>query len=222
MPRWSWGPPAGNDPRRTSDEARQNTPAIIAALVEARTQHPRTDATLALELGSGSGEHVLALAERFPELTWQPSDPDPVQRASVVAWAETSPARVRIRPPLDLDASIEPWGLEAGSLALVLAIHVLHIAPAAAVTTLARESARLLAPHGLLVVHDSFLDDAGAHPSARMREFDRTLRARDPRAGLRGRAELERAAREVGLVPVIALPYADQVTWVFAKPAPSP
>ena len=30
-----------------------------------------------LEFGSGSGEHVCAFARRFPDLTFQPSDPDP-------------------------------------------------------------------------------------------------------------------------------------------------
>ena len=29
-----------------------------------------------LEIGSGSGEHALYFSDLFPDLTWQPSDPD--------------------------------------------------------------------------------------------------------------------------------------------------
>ncbi len=217
MPRWSWGPPAGGDARRTSEEARKNTPALIAALVEARTQHARPDATLALELGAGSGEHTIALAERFPELTWLPSDPDPVQRASVAAWLADSPARARVRPALDLDAARAPWPVTE-PLALVLAVHVLHMLPADALPVIVRESARLLAPGGLLVLLDSFLDDAGQASGARMRDFDRALRGRDARAGLPRRSALDAAAKAAGLGVRAEVAYeGDQVIWVGVR-----
>lgn len=36
-----------------------------------------------LEIACGSGEHFIHFAALLPELTWQPSDPSPVARASV-------------------------------------------------------------------------------------------------------------------------------------------
>ena len=41
----------------------------------------------ALELASGTGQHVVAFAQRLPGLCWQPSDIDPARRASVDAYA---------------------------------------------------------------------------------------------------------------------------------------
>ncbi len=46
---------------------------------------------LALEVASGSGEHVVAFAAAFPDLVWQPSDPSPEARASIAAWTAASP-----------------------------------------------------------------------------------------------------------------------------------
>ena len=41
---------------------------------------------IALEIGSGTGEHVVCFAKALPGLLWQPSDPDPASRASIEAW----------------------------------------------------------------------------------------------------------------------------------------
>src|SRR5690242_7049509 len=38
-----------------------------------------------LEIGSGTGEHAVFFARALPALEWQPSDPDPVARASIEA-----------------------------------------------------------------------------------------------------------------------------------------
>ena len=46
-----------------------------------------------------SGEHAYHFSELFPHLTWQPSDPDPLNLDSILAWvnaavAQSSPAIV--------------------------------------------------------------------------------------------------------------------------------
>ena len=43
---------------------------------------------LVLEIASGTGEHALAFSSRFPNLDWQPSDPDTEALASIRAWRE--------------------------------------------------------------------------------------------------------------------------------------
>lgn len=44
---------------------------------------------IALEIGSGTGEHVICFAKALPGLVWLPSDPDSASRASIKAWSAT-------------------------------------------------------------------------------------------------------------------------------------
>ena len=69
------------DVRRTAPAAARNVDAIGDVLAD------WISATgLVLEIASGSGEHALAFARRFPLLDWQPSDPDPLALESIAAW----------------------------------------------------------------------------------------------------------------------------------------
>jgi hypothetical protein len=45
---------------------------------------------IALEIGSGTGEHVISFAKALPGLVWLPSDPDSASRASIKAWSVTA------------------------------------------------------------------------------------------------------------------------------------
>ena len=60
-----------------------------------------------LEIASGTGQHIVHVAEALPDWQWQPSDSDPDQRRSIsgrIAQAGLS----NLLPPLDLDV-LEPW-----------------------------------------------------------------------------------------------------------------
>ena len=80
-----------------------------------------------LEIGSGSGEHALYFSDLFPDLTWQPSDPDPLNLESIRAWVETVPDRQNLLAPLALNASDILLPIKRADV--VICVNVIHISP---------------------------------------------------------------------------------------------
>src|SRR5688572_7915511 len=72
---------------------------------------------LVLEVASGSGEHAAFFAARFPNLEWQPSDPDPMALASIEAWRADS-GLANLREPVVLDAAAATWPVESAEAVL--------------------------------------------------------------------------------------------------------
>lgn len=176
--------------KRTSPAALANLAPLTAVL---RDTLPAQG--LVLELGSGTGEHAVHLARTFPALALQPSDPDPVMRASVAAWA--AEARLpNLRAPLDLDLRSAAWTPAAADA--VLCVNVLHVAPPDAIEALCRGAARVLPPGGPLVVAGPF-SRRGAPLAGRLARFDGELRAADPALGVRALEDLVDAGAHHGL-----------------------
>jgi hypothetical protein len=63
----------------------------------------------AVEIGSGTGQHVAEFAGRFPEITWWPSDLNDNHLTSVEAWRVHSQLP-NIRSPRRIDVSDPAWG----------------------------------------------------------------------------------------------------------------
>ncbi len=171
-----------------------------------------------LEVASGPGVHVVTFAEAHRELDWQPSDPDPAARASIAAWtAEAGLANVA--PPLDLDVSRPDWPDFAGGAGYdgVVTINLLHVAPWAACEGLMAGAAVLLKPGAFLFVYGPFMRD-GRHNSEGNRQFDQSLRAKNPALGLRDVDEVAECAAENGLAlkDVVAMP-ANNRSLVFRR-----
>ena len=150
---------------------------------------------LVLEIASGTGEHALAFARRFPHLEWQPSDPDPEALASIMAWAEEGPAN--LRPPMQLDVCNSVWPVQQA--AALLCINMVHIAPWEASLGLMDGAARLLGPGAPLILYGPWRE--AEVPTAPSNEaFDLSLRARDSRWGLRLVEDFASEAASRGLI----------------------
>ena len=167
-----------------------------------------------LEIASGTGQHAVAFAQAFPQLTWQPSDPDPVARASIAAWRAEAKLP-NLAPPLELDVT-GTWPDVTPDA--IVCINMVHIAPWEAALALFANAARLFAPGAVLYLYGPYRFGGATAPSNE--EFDRSLRARDPRWGVRDVTDLAREANAVGLSlrDTIAMP-ANNHSLVFTRDA---
>ena len=133
-----------------------------------------------LEVASGTGEHALAFARRFPAIQWQPSDPDPDALGSIAAWRADGPANLLSAVQLDVCAADWP----VTSAAAVVSINMVHISPWEASLGLLDGAARLLAPGAPLILYGPWIED-GVDTAPSNLSFDESLRDRVPSWGLR-------------------------------------
>ena len=152
----------------------------------------------ALEIASGTGQHVTWFAGGLPHWTWQPTDPQPQALASIAAWVAQQNL-TQVRPPLPLDVMAPNWLPDEGArFDLIYCANMLHISPWATCAALMRGSARHLTPNGMLITYGPYLED-GVPTSTGNLSFDQSLRAQDPAWGIRRREDVEQEAARAGL-----------------------
>ena len=155
----------------------------------------------ALEIASGTGQHVVWFAQHLPQWSWQPTE---VHRGALynieVRANEADLANIDVARQLDVCQ--EPWFAPDSELAgpydLVLCINMLHIAPWASCGALMRGAAQYLAKGGVLVTYGPYFE-AGVPPTQSNIEFDASLRAHDASFGIRQLADVEAQAALAGL-----------------------
>jgi len=150
---------------------------------------------LVLEIASGTGEHVVHFARTYPRLTFQPSDPDADALQSIAAWREES-GLPNLLPPVKLDAAAPEWPVREADA--IVCINMVHISPPSATEGLIAGAERLLPVGAPLVLYGPYLED-GVETAPSNLEFDTSLRARDPRWGLRRVAWVDELAARHGL-----------------------
>lgn len=159
------------------------------------------DGAVVLEVASGSGEHALWFQRRLPGIHWQTSDPDPAHRRSISAWIHHPPGAPDLPDPLALNVESRPWPLSQRleqHLDAVVAINLIHIAPWSCCQALIAEAAGRLCAGGALILYGPFRR-GGHHTSDSNTAFDQSLRARDPRWGVRDLEAVEHLASNSGL-----------------------
>ncbi len=198
-----------SDPRRHAPATERNREPILAIL---RDVLPASGTVL--EVASGTGEHAIHFARALPNLIWRPSDPDPGAIASIRAWAEN--ARLpNLRPPLLLDASAAEWPIDTADA--VICINMVHISPWEATVGLISGAARLLPAGAPLILYGPYLQqDVETAPSNLA--FDKSLKSRDPRWGLRRVEDVAALAESHGfaLGAIHQMP-ANNLTVVFRR-----
>jgi hypothetical protein len=138
--------------------------------------------------------HGVFFAPRLPQLEWQPSDADEVALASIEAWRRAEPSE-NLRPAVRLDVTASEWPLREADA--IFNANMIHISPWACALGLLDGAARLLGEGAPLVLYGPF-KIGGVHTAESNARFDRSLRARDPRWGVRDLDEVKAAAAERG------------------------
>ena len=131
-----------------------------------------------LELASGTGQHVAAMAAHRADLTFQPTEPDADRRAAIDARCRTLE---NVGPARALDACAPGWGAELAIEAVVL-VNLLHLISDAEVAVLLDEVAQAVAPGGLFALYGPFLR-GGQAVSEGDAAFHLSLQAQDPAIG---------------------------------------
>jgi hypothetical protein len=152
----------------------------------------------ALEIASGTGQHVAWFAAALPQWTWQPTDAVAGSFASISSWVAEQGA-ANVRPPLLLDVLASPWPLgDEARFDLVYCANMIHISPWATTAALMRGSAQCLGAGGMLVTYGPYLEN-DVPTSAGNLAFDEGLRAQNPAWGIRRREDVEHEAALAGL-----------------------
>jgi SAM-dependent methyltransferase len=199
--------PGGTDGRLDAPAFHRNHQpiwAVLSGFLVGRTGH-------VLEIGSGTGQHVVTFAEQTPDLAWWPSDVDEAHLRSIAAWRAHSHLP-NVRPPLRIDVADSDWssnpefGLPPELLAILCA-NVIHISPWRVAEGLVTGAARLLRPGARLFLYGPF-KRGGQHTADSNAAFDASLRHRNPEWGVRDMKDVEAAADRVGLklVETVAMP----------------
>jgi Protein of unknown function (DUF938) len=211
--------------RRAADNGRLDAPAFhrnhqaILALLQQYLAGRSGDL---VEVGSGTGQHVVEFARQFPDITWWPSDLNENHLKSIEGWRVHSQLP-NIRTPRQIDTSDPAW-CDAikndggpGELLGVFCANVIHIAPWPAAEGLVAGAGRGLRQGGMLFLYGPF-KRAGRHTAESNEAFDKRLRERDPEWGVRDVEAVEKLAASAGLslIEIADMP-ANNLTLVFRR-----
>lgn len=148
-----------------------------------------------LEVGSGTGQHAVHFAAAMPWLVWQPSE-RPGEIDAILAWRAHA-ALPNLDAPIALDV-LGKW--PDTRVDAVFSANTLHIMGWDGVEALFAGVGRVLGAGGLLAVYGPF-NYEGRFTSDSNRQFDRWLKARDPRSGIRDIEAVHTLAARAGLAP---------------------
>jgi SAM-dependent methyltransferase len=155
-----------------------------------------------LEIGSGTGQHIVEFAKHAPNVVWWPSDYHEAHLASIAAWRRHA-GLPNLRAPVRIDVADPDWSLppELGPGRKLLGIfcaNVIHIAPWRVAEGLVKAAGRHLDGDGRMFLYGPFMRE-GKHTAPSNVEFDRSLRSANPEWGVRDTADVAALATREGL-----------------------
>lgn len=201
-----------DDERMFAPSAARNGDAILATFAPLLPRHGK-----ALEIASGTGEHVVRLAAATPELTWHPSDIDADRLKSITAWTAHEKL-TNIAAPMAFNAVTDPW--DGGAMDVIYLSNLIHLVSAQDAQKLIANLSAICAPAGLVAIYGPF-KRGQEFASQGDEEFDASLRLRDPSIGYKTIAWMDQQFAVHGLQPTqrIAMP-ANNILTLWSRPTP--
>lgn len=158
------------------------------------------DRRAVLEIGSGTGQHAVHFAAAMPWLRWQCSD-HVDHLPGIRMWLDGA-GLPNTPPPVALQAVSGPVPALVPPLSsrydAVFSANTLHIMGWPEVQALFAALPSLLAGDAVVAVYGPF-NEGGDFTSDSNREFDASLKARDPRSGIRDVEAVQALAEGIGL-----------------------
>lgn len=182
------------DGKLNSPASARNLDPILGVL---RQHFPKTGT--ALELASGSGQHVAAFAGEFPDVQWQPTDVEPDRLASIEAWSAAS-GHSNINPPLTLNVADNEWPVPPESKDATLTVNLLHLVSEAVANALFAGITRTLRTGGKAFIYGPFTR-GGSFVSDGDRSFHQSLQRMDPAIGYKDQDWINARIAYAGLKP---------------------
>ncbi|WP_018623815.1 DUF938 domain-containing protein [Kangiella aquimarina] len=146
-----------------------------------------------LEIGSGTGQHAVWFAGAMPHLIWHTSDLRD-NHPSIIAWIESSELP-NLRKPRTLNVGQGVWPVN--QVDAIFTANTCHIMSWERVRDMFEGANRVLKPGGHLLIYGPF-NVNGEYTSESNKEFDASLKHRDPESGIRDYDDMNRVARHNG------------------------
>jgi len=170
----------------------------------------------ALEIASGTGQHIVELAAAVPGLIWQPSDIDETRLNSIVLrrLAKQLP---NLLPPIRLDVTDKGWSSFCPNQDFILLVNLLHLVSEAEVKAIICGISQSLAEDGRSVIYGPFMRD-GALSSSGDRCYHQSLIEADPDIGYKDDAWMLDLFRHQSLeiIKILEMP-ANNLAFVMEK-----
>ena len=200
--------------QRYAPATERNREAILAVL-----QGCLPNQGTVLEIASGTGQHAVFFAPHLTQRYWLPTDMDPTNLASIVAWREEADAG-NLLPPRQLDVRDPVWLIDCdlpAPISAIVNINMLHISPWSCCQALFASAAETLNQGGVVMLYGPFKRD-GVHTAPSNAAFDEQLRSQDSAWGVRDLEAVVEVAVEQEFVcqNVIEMP-ANNLSVVFDK-----
>ena len=200
--------------QRYAPATERNREAILAVL-----QGCLPNQGTVLEIASGTGQHAAFFAPHLTQRYWLPTDMDPINLASIVAWREEADAG-NLLPPRQLDVRDPVWLIDCdlpAPISAIVNINMLHISPWSCCQALFASAAETLNQGGVVMLYGPFKRD-GVHTAPSNAAFDEQLRSQDSAWGVRDLEAVVEVAveQEFACQNVIEMP-ANNLSVVFDK-----